>query len=289
MRKSRRLAAALVVSALVAAGGITVGLVANANEAGLCSPATEGAAASCEIDTTVNSPTAITITVTLGSDSLTTTPQDITTTWQGDCAEGTTDDAISGTNTTDATAGDAISINVPFPTGTPTPDYCDVDATATLADTGTFTMVLNWTPSATATATSPTSTAPSVDVSYISGYDGKCIDDKSNYSSNGTKVIIWSCNHGDSAQGWTFTSGELQHNGKCANDAGNGGSGTHVILWSCNGASNEKWTHTSSDGEFILKLGSHGFLCLDDPGYSKSNGTQLIVYTCHNSSNQHWS
>jgi hypothetical protein len=75
----------------------------------------------------------------------------------------------------------------------------------------------------------------------------------------------------------------------CANDAGNGGSGTKVILWSCNGGSNETWTHTSSDGEFILKLASHGFLCLDDPGYSKSNGTQLIVYTCHNSGNQHWS
>jgi Ricin-type beta-trefoil lectin domain len=62
-----------------------------------------------------------------------------------------------------------------------------------------------------------------------------------------------------------------------------------VILWNCNGASNEEWSHSSSDGEFILSSSSHGLICLDDPGYSKTNRTQLIVYTCHNSSNQHWS
>ena len=145
-------------------------------------------------------------------------------------------------------------------------------------------MTLNWTPSASA---SSTTSSPSVNVPLVKGYDSKCLDDKGNSSANRTAIIIWSCNSGDSAQGWTFTSGELKHNGKCVNDSGNGGSGTHVILWSCNGASNEKWFHSGS-GEFILNLSSHGLLCLDDPGYSKTNRTQLIVYTCHNSSNQHW-
>ena len=153
-------------------------------------------------------------------------------------------------------------------------------------------MVLNWTPSstpsATTTASSTATTSPPVNVSLIKGYGGKCVDDKGNSSSNGSAVIIWSCNSGDSAQGWTFSGGELKHNGKCANDQGNGGSGSKVILWSCNGASNEKWFHSGSDGEFILSLSSHGLLCLNDPGYSKSNGTRLIVYKCHNTSNEHW-
>jgi hypothetical protein len=295
MRKSRRLAAALAVSALVAAGGITVGLVANANEAGLCSPAAVAMDATCTINTqTINTPTAMSITVTLGSTAGgSISPQDITVTWQGDCSQGTNDEPISSPTTpvlTPVTAGNAVSINVPFPTGMTTPDACDITATGTLSSTGTFEMVLNWTPSATpsATTTASSTTSPPVNVSLIRGYGGKCVDDKGNSSSNGSAVIIWSCNSGDSAQGWTFSGGELKHNGKCANDQGNGGSGSKVILWSCNGASNEKWFHSGSDGEFILSLSSHGLLCLNDPAYSKSNGTRLIVYKCQNTSNEHW-
>jgi hypothetical protein len=293
MRKSRRLAAALAVSALVAAGGITVGLVANANEAGICSPTAPAAQAKCTIATqTINTPTAITITVTLGTGTATTTPQNIKVTWQGDCGQGSTDDAISsGTTPPDpqVTAGNTVSISVPFPTGMTTPDFCDVTATGTLSGTGTFSMVLNWTPSSTPSATTSTSSSsPPVHVSLIRGYGGKCLDDRGNSSANKNAVILWSCNSGDSAQGWTFSGGELKHNGKCANDQGNGGSGSKVILWSCNGASNEKWFHSGSDGEFILSLSSHGLLCLNDPGYSKSNGTRLIVYTCKNTSNEHW-
>lgn len=296
MRKSRRLAASLVVSALVAAGGITVGLVANANEAGLCSPAAPAAQATCTIASqTINNPTAITLTVTLSSGSGTTTPQNITVTWQGDCATGSTDTAISSPNpptATALTAGNAVNINVPFPTGMTAPNFCDVTATGTLAGTGTFSMVLNYTASSTPTPTTTTSststTSPPVNVSLIKGYGGKCLDDKGNSSNNGSAVIIWSCNSGDRAQGWTFSSGELKHNGKCANDQGNGGSGSKVILWTCNGASNEKWFHSASDGEFILSLSKHGLLCLNDPGYSKSNGTRLIVYSCKNTGNEHW-
>jgi hypothetical protein len=92
----------------------------------------------------------------------------------------------------------------------------------------------------------------------------------------------------DSAEGRIFASGELHHNGKCADDQGNGGSGTKVILWARNGSSNEKWPHTGIDGEFMLNSTAHGRLCLTYPGYSKANRTQVIVCTCHNTSNQYW-
>ena len=81
---------------------------------------------------------------------------------------------------------------------------------------------------------------------------------------------------------------ELKHNGRCVNDPGYGGSGTKVILYSCNGGSNEKWSHVSG-GVFKLFYSGRGALCLDDPGYSKTNGTRLAIYTCNNGGNQHWS
>jgi hypothetical protein len=113
------------------------------------------------------------------------------------------------------------------------------------------------------------------------------VDDKGNSSRKGTPVIIWSCHSSDSAQGWKFTSGELVHNGKCANVQGSASNGSKVILWTCNRSSNETWFHSSTSGEFVLRNTSHGLMCLTAP--STRNGTQLIVSACHNTSNQHWS
>jgi hypothetical protein len=313
MRKSRRLVVPLAVTALVAAGGVGMGLAltANAQTSITSCPSSTTAPITCTItnetvDTTVNNPSTIQAVVALtGSSSSTSTTSDLYIELQYSvlCFDSNGDEestsapaspldeyAISSTVTENLTLGytNPASCEVISLTGTL---QTLSGTTYSNATAGSFTMTLEWTPQAstTATATTTTSTSSSTYVSYISGYDGKCIDDKGNSSSNGAKVIIWGCNHGDSAQGWSFSGGELKHNGKCANDAGNGGSGSHVILWSCNGASNEKWFHSSSNGEFILSLSSHGLLCLNDPGYSKNNGTQLIVYKCNNGSNEHWS
>jgi hypothetical protein len=311
MRKSRRLVLPLAASSLVAASGITLGLalVANANTQGFCdstttAPITCTLPNSSDTDTTINTPSAIQVSVTLNTGS---PAQFVGVTYTLFCSQGGAE-----ATTTQATApalpvDQAISVGAPVTDtlvlGEATPDSCTVETvTATLytdnaaktqSTSGSFRMQLTWTPgstpSATTTASSTASTPPPpVTVSLIKGYGGKCVDDKGNSSSNGAAVIIWSCNSGDSAQGWTFSGGELKHNGKCANDQGNGGSGSKVILWSCNGASNEKWFHSGSDGEFILSSTNHGLLCLNDPGYSKSNGTRLIVYKCQNTSNEHW-
>ena len=281
----------MAVFALVAAGGITAGLtqVANAQTSAVsCSPPAAAAQATCTTDTvTINNPTAITLDATLASGDAT---QTITLQWEGDCAQGSNDQPINSTSSTPtaiSTTADAI-VSVPFPSGMTDPDFCDITTEGTLSGTGDFTLNVDYTPNPNASPTTSTSSPSPVSVPLIKGYGGKCVDDKGNSSSNKTEVIIWTCNSGDSAQGWTYTNGELQHNGKCANDQGNGGSGSKVILWSCNGASNETWFHSGSDGEFVLSLSSHGILCLDDPGYSTTNRTQLIVYACHNGSNQHW-
>jgi hypothetical protein len=308
MRKARRIVTAVGVSGLVVAGGITFGLMASANSLA-ASCASSGTPISCSITdadqgTTINTPSAVQALVTLDtSDNAATADQYILVTYSLYCTEGSNSGTTTNPTTNPPTAialGTPVTVNLTLPSTTPTPDSCIVQsltatleagtsaATAGTSTTGSFAMDLTYTPGSGSSSSS--SSAPSTThVSTVSGYGGKCVDDRGNSSSNRAQVIIWSCNSSDSAQGWTFSSGELKHNNKCANIQGNGGGGSKLILWSCTGASNEKWFHSSSDGEYVSAGTAHGLLCVDDPGYSKSNGTQLIVYKCHNSSNQHWS
>lgn len=44
------------------------------------------------------------------------------------------------------------------------------------------------------------------------------LDDAGNSSALRAKIQIWTCNSHDQAQGWSFSGGELIHNGRCAND-----------------------------------------------------------------------
>jgi Ricin-type beta-trefoil lectin domain len=301
MRKShrRRLVIPLVVFGLVAAGGIGVGLtlVANAQTTStFCD--SSGTPITCTTDTVdITDPSAITLVVDLlSSDGNSDNDQYVEVTWEGDCDQGSntadlTTPASPGEEATLSSTSDA-TVNVPLPYTDP--DDCTIEASATLystaagtGTTGSFQLNLEYTTWASSTSTSTTSSASSVDVPYVYGYSNKCIDDKGNSSSNGAEVIIWGCNHGDSAQYWTWTGYELRHDGMCANDPGYGGSGTKLILYTCTGTSNEKWSHVSY-GEFKLYYTGKGQLCLDDPGYSKTNGTRLMVYKCNNGSNQRW-
>ncbi len=303
MRKSRRIVSAVAVSGLVVAGGITFGLVANANLATTCDSAVTGGLITCSITdadqgTTVDTPSAVQAVVTEESGPA----QYVLVTWSMYCTEGADESTTMNptTNPPLAIAAEGqVTVNLTFGSTTPTPDSCIVqnvtatlyadDAAATPSTSGTFSMDLDYTPGSGSSSSSSSTSPPTTHVSTVSGYGGKCVDDRGNSSSNKAEVIIWSCNSSDSAQGWTFSSGELKHNNKCANIQGNGGSGSKLILWSCTGASNEKWFHSSSEGEYVSAGTAHGLLCVDDPGYSKNNGTQLIVYKCHNSGNQHWS
>ncbi len=305
MRKSGRLVVVLAVSALVATGGVAAAGAAGAKIASSCigssDVSTETTPSLCQMDSVVvPAPTAITVVAILkawdGSGQ-----QVVQVQLTGGCvsnAKGADYTPISWpanpaprTPPLSLNGSDTMTVPLPYPD----PYSCTISLTAavqaplpggisgTYTDytTGAIELYLDYTPAASPAAGSSAST--------IKGYDDKCLDDKGNSSADRTKVIIWTCNSADPAQGWKFTDGELQHNGKCANDQGDGGSGTKVIVWTCNGSADETWSHTSSDGEFVLSSTVHGQLCLTDPDHSKTNRTQLIVYTCHNTSNQHWS
>ena len=118
-----------------------------------------------------------------------------------------------------------------------------------------------------------------------SGIAGKCLDDDSGLTANGTKAEIWDCN-GSTAQAWTYNNnGTLTRGGKCLDVTSQGTTnGTLVELWDCNGGANQKWTPQSNGTLVSLQSGR----CLDDPASSSTNGTQLDIWDCHSGSNQKW-
>jgi endoglucanase len=59
--------------------------------------------------------------------------------------------------------------------------------------------------------------------------------------------------------------------------------GIQVQLWDCNGASNQRFTYTSSK-----QLMVYGNKCLDANGRGTSNGTAVIIWDCNGQANQQW-
>jgi Beta-1,3-glucanase/Ricin-type beta-trefoil lectin domain len=117
-----------------------------------------------------------------------------------------------------------------------------------------------------------------------SGMSGKCLDDYTGSTANGTIADLWSCN-GTGAQNWTPVNGTLQVGGACLDVIGNGSTanGTLVDIWACNGGANQQWT--AENGELVNPQSGK---CLDDPGFSTTNGTQLDIWTCNGGVNQNW-
>lgn len=270
MQKSWRAVVYAIVAGLLAAGGVTATMeAATANVAGFCDAS--GAKASCTDTHTMTGPATITVGVTSNP------AQDATVAWTQTCSLNGQTSTASLTLTPAKTP---ISDDIPLVFTDP--DSCTVSATVTLSGTGSLSVSMTFT-----TASASPSPSPGPVIRLVKGYGGKCLDDPRNSSANRTRIQIWNCNGSDRAESWTFSGGELIHNGKCLNDQRAGGSGTKVILYTCNRAANEEWTHRSG-GEFVLKARG-GRLCLDDPAYSTRNGTQLIVYACKDAANQRWS
>jgi Ricin-type beta-trefoil lectin domain len=282
-----------VVSALVTGGVVPSARAAGATVQATCDASGSAGSVACQIgEQTMTSVSAITLVVTLEStDGQNNQFAELS--WQGYCGlDAKTSEKIGSSSTgtppqTPVSTSLAASVNVPLPYHDPA--WCDVSASATLVaevggaatsvTTGSFRLALEYTPAA------PSSPAS---VPLVKGYGGKCLDDRGNRLANRTQVILWTCNSADASQEWTFTSGELVHDGKCADDRANGGSGTKVIVWTCARAPDETWSHTGRDGEFVLGSRTHGRLCLTDPGHSTANRTQLIVSACRNTASQHW-
>jgi hypothetical protein len=277
MQRPRRLVACAAAIGLLTLGGITAGVeAASANVAGFCDGSAP--AAKCIVAKTIVAPTSVTVVASAG------TTGKPTISWSATCTLNGTTGTLSGGTTGPSPLTVAVTLPITDPAS------CNVSATVSLPTTDTtdaLSVAMTYTTAANASP-SPIASPPPTSVGHVvQGYAGKCLDDAGNSSANRAKVQIWNCDTFDKAQLWTYSSGELIHNGKCANDQAWGGNGTKVILYACNGALNELWTH-QSNGQYVLNAKGYK-LCLDDPAFSTRNGTQLIVYTCKDSANQRWS
>jgi hypothetical protein len=265
LRRLRLLAVGVLVSALVAFGGVAAtAAVASASTVGTCSA--QGDYATCDASGSVNDPITIDVTVTSSPD------QPVYVTWDDTCSQGLGAGSASGS----FTANTPVSTPISHPYYQP--DNCIVAAGAQLQNGGNSITV-----TITASSTPP---PPKPTVHLIKGYDGKCVNDLGDSSAKGAKVVLWSCAK-DAAGNWSLNgTGQLVHGGECVNDAGNAGNGGKLILYTCTSAENDRWAH-GANGEYVLK--SHGgALCLTDPGQATKNGTQLTVATCKNTADQHW-
>jgi hypothetical protein len=276
MRRSRRTAVYAVVTGLLTAGALTATMsAAHANVAGFCNGS--GAAATCTDTQTMTAPTSVAVAVRATVNGI------ATVSWKATCSLNGQTVSTSGGAASETPVTDTLVL--PFTD----PASCTVSATVTLPtsdSTNSLSVAMTYT---TGASPSPSPTPSPTPAAYHpwQGYDSKCLDDAGNSSALRAKVQIWTCGGSDKAQYWSYTSGELQHNGLCLNDQRGGGDGSHAILYTCNGAANEIWTHLAN-GELQLKANG-GKYCLDDPAYSTTSGTQLILYSCKDSSNQRWS
>ncbi len=120
----------------------------------------------------------------------------------------------------------------------------------------------------------------------IRGTGGKCIDDASASTDNGTAIQIWTCN-GTNAQNWTWNSadGTLRVLGKCMDVTGGGtANGTKIQLWDCNGTGAQEWRWREQN----RLVNPQSDRCLDVAGGKTADGTRLQIWDCNSTAAQIW-
>ncbi len=134
------------------------------------------------------------------------------------------------------------------------------------------------TPTPTATASPPST------FRLVNGASATCLDVPNSNSSNGTQLIIWSCN-GGANQNVTRSGNALQMLGKCLEAAGSGtANGTRVVLGACGSAASQQWT-LRPDGSIS---GVQSGRCLTPTGGATANGTLIVLSDCNGQPSQRW-
>jgi GH25 family lysozyme M1 (1,4-beta-N-acetylmuramidase) len=168
-------------------------------------------------------------------------------------------------------------------TGWPT-RYGTFKVTVSAADAlgGTGASTFTWTVKAAAAA------GPAGQIRQIGG-SGKCLNDSSSTSANGTLINLSTCT-GKANQRLTMVQdGTLRIGGKCLQVVGNGtANGTKVALEPCNSDDGSQVWQASTDAQLLNQQSGK---CLDDPFASAGNGAQPVIEPCANSTsqaNEHW-
>ncbi|WP_282204344.1 lectin [Kitasatospora fiedleri] len=115
---------------------------------------------------------------------------------------------------------------------------------------------------------------------------GKCLDDNTGSTADGTRIQIWSCNNSAAQQVTVGGDGTLRIVGKCV-DVSFGGTGNNTLvqLWGCDGTGSQKWTYNPATKALVNPQSGR---CLDIPNSSTTDGTQLQIFGCNNTNAQRW-
>jgi len=118
-----------------------------------------------------------------------------------------------------------------------------------------------------------------------SGGGQLCLADPNADTTNGTDIIIWSCENNDS-QSFSLAANNTVHiMGKCLEAAGSGtANGTAVDIDTCNGTGSQTWTNGPNGSLVNPESGK----CLADPAASTTGDTGMILWTCDNGNEQNW-
>jgi Glycosyl hydrolase family 59/Ricin-type beta-trefoil lectin domain/Concanavalin A-like lectin/glucanases superfamily/Glycosyl hydrolase family 59 central domain len=112
----------------------------------------------------------------------------------------------------------------------------------------------------------------------------RCLQVTGQSQSDGATLQIWDCN-GASNQKWTLSSSnQLTVYGNKCLDAPSASAGATVRIWSCTGGTNQQW-QVNPDGTIT---GVASGLCLDVSGAAVANGTAVTLWACNGGSNQQW-
>jgi len=121
------------------------------------------------------------------------------------------------------------------------------------------------------------------------GGSGKCLDDPSGRTANGTHIDLSTCT-GRSNQKWAAAQDNtLRTGGKCLETVGASKSGgARLDLETCNAGNGAQIWQAATDGQLINPSSGK---CLDVPAAKAANGTQPVIEPCANSTsspNEHW-
>jgi hypothetical protein len=137
-----------------------------------------------------------------------------------------------------------------------------------------------------------TSPSPSPSVSptggtvfrLINGASSTCLDVPNSNTTDGTQMIIWSCNGGTN-QNFTAGGQTLRVLGKCLTAFNNGtANGTRVVLSTCDGGAGQNWTQRP-DGSLS---GVQSGRCVQPTGGTTTNGTLIVLQDCNGQPYQRW-
>jgi GH25 family lysozyme M1 (1,4-beta-N-acetylmuramidase) len=121
------------------------------------------------------------------------------------------------------------------------------------------------------------------------GGTGKCLDDPSSNTANGTVVDLSTCT-GRSSQSWTTaTDGTLRALGKCLGIVGDSkSSGARLQLVACSPRDGAQLWQAATDSQLVNPRSGK---CLDVPVARAANGTKPVIEPCASSAtqpSQHW-